>query len=240
MKRGPEAPASPTTVLVAEPHSLFRAAIGAAIDAEPDLHVVGEAADGPSAAVEMERHRPDVMILDAQLPPDDAIRTCAAVRASGIDSRILVIYETSDQNALLEAFDAGADGYVSKHESLAELLAATRSVARGEVLVPPRMIGVLLRSLIDSRRRRDRVDERFSLLSRREREVLALLVEGSNHKAIAAALWISPATARTHLQNVMRKLEVHSVLEAAALAHDYGFRDQFPNLGATSAAGGFR
>lgn len=117
---------------------------------------------------------------------------------------------------LLEVLDAGANGYLTRDAPLAELIRATRAVHGGETLVPPKMLGPLLSSLLRRKRDQDRAFERLARLTVREREVLALLAQGSDNDGIARALVISPQTARTHIQNILGKLEVHSRLEAAA------------------------
>jgi DNA-binding NarL/FixJ family response regulator len=112
---------------------------------------------------------------------------------------------------------AGASGYLTKATPLAQLIEATRAVLRGETIVPPAMLGDLLSQLIQSRERQNDVLRKLSRLTRREREVLALLVEGADNDLVAQRLVISPETARTHIQNILSKLDVHSRLEALAL-----------------------
>jgi len=109
---------------------------------------------------------------------------------------------------------------LTKESPLSELIYASRAIDRGETVVPPRMLGPLLTRLIHRRSERDDAMRRVSLLTRREREVLALLAEGADNGGIAAALVISPETARTHIQNVLNKLGVHSRLEAAAFVRE--------------------
>jgi DNA-binding NarL/FixJ family response regulator len=216
----------PTTVLVADRHSLFRAALRVAFGNEPDLCIVGEAGNGENALAEAQRLRPDVALLDADLSRLDGIATCARIKAEELRTRVLMMSDEADQGFLRQSLAAGADGYVSKGASLRELVLAVRTVALGEAFVPPNMLGTLLRGLIDRRRDADAIAERVSRLSRREREVLALMVAGRNQDGIAEALVVSRATARTHVQNVIRKLEVHSRLEARALVVEHDLLDR--------------
>jgi DNA-binding NarL/FixJ family response regulator len=127
-----------------------------------------------------------------------------------------------DDELLVRALEAGADGYVRHEGGLGEIVDGCRALGRDEAFVPPRLLAPLLRGLIVRRREEDAIAQRAANLSRREKEVFALLVAGHDQHGIAEALVISPATARTHLQNVLRKLDVHSRLEATALAirHD--------------------
>src|SRR5919106_687622 len=131
----------------------------------------------------------------------------------------VVLESESDVEVVAEARDgleAGASGYLTKESPLAELIDAARAIHRGETLIPRRMLGALLARLIRRRREQDEALRRMSKLTRREKEVLALLAGGGDNDAIAQALVISPQTARTHIQNVLGKLGVHSRLEAAA------------------------
>lgn len=205
------------TILVADGHSLFREALTAVLNAEPDLEVVGEARDGLTALTEAQIHHPDVAMLDVNLPNSDITRTISAFKQQVVSCRVLVLADEEDLSVLTDSIVAGADGYLSKESPMTELITAARGLARGEVLVPPRLLGGLLNTLLGNHRRQDQLMRMITRLTRREREVLALLAEGCDNDAIAEALVISPQTARTHIQNILSKLGVHSRLEAAAL-----------------------
>lgn len=218
----------PVRVLVADEHALFRAAIRSALEATGELLVVAESGDGIAATDELQRNGIDVALLDANLPERDGVQTCAAIRAAGLATKVIIISETADQRVLVESVRAGADGYTTKESRLADLVAAVAAVANGQACIPPEMLGTLLRDLIERRREEDAALERFSSLSKREREVVGLLVEGHDHDAIAKCLVISPETSRTHIQNAMGKLGVHSRLEATALVTEHNLLDRFP------------
>jgi DNA-binding NarL/FixJ family response regulator len=203
-------------ILVGAPHALFREALRRGLEGESELRVVGEARSGPEAVAEAERCLPHVAILDLDLPIADGARTTAMICERIPSCRVLVLGATEDHRSLIEALEAGASAYLTRESPLAELIAATRAVHRGETLVPPRMLGPLLTNLLRRRREQDRALDLIARLTPREREVLALLSEGANNQSIARALVISPQTARTHVQNILGKLAVHSRLEAAA------------------------
>ena len=209
-------------VLLADEQSLFRDAVKVVLSNEDDLIVVGEAGDGLQAVAEAERVQPDVALLDADLPNCDGIRATQQISIRVPDCRVIVFSAQEDEQILVQSLEAGASGYLSKGAPLAELIEATRAVHRGEALVPPRMLGALLRRLIVRRRERDDALKRMAKLTRREREVLALVAQGADNDVIAQALVISPETARTHIQNVLGKLGVHSRLEAAAFVTQNG------------------
>ena len=209
-------------VLLADGHSLFREALSTALAAEPDLVVVGEAPDGLEAVAEAARSEPQVAVLDADLPNGDGVRAAGLIRDRLPDCRIVLLAADEDPDVLASAVEAGASGYLTKASPLTELVEAIRSVHRGDTLVPARMLGSLLERLIRRRQEHDEAVRRLSRLTSREREVLTLLAQGGDNDSIAQTLVISPQTARTHIQNVLVKLAVHSRLEAAALAIQNG------------------
>ncbi len=218
MAGGPD----PIRILLADQQSLFREAVRTGLEGEPDLRVVGEARNGPEAVVEAERTSPDVAILDISLPITNGARTSVHIRERAPQCRVLVLGTNEDYRSLIEVLDAGASGYLTKEAPLADLISATRAVHRGDTLVPPRMLGPLLAALLRRKKEQDWAYSRISNLTRREREVLALLSEGADNEGIARALVISPQTARTHIQNILSKLSVHSRLEAAAFVTQNG------------------
>jgi DNA-binding NarL/FixJ family response regulator len=186
------------------------------LDTEDDLSVIGEARTGPEAISAVERAAADVAIVDMDLPVSDGPRTTALIRERTPRCVVLAVGSTTDPRRLLDALEAGASGYLTKEAPLAELINATRRVRQGQTVVPPTMLGPLLAMLFERKRERDRAFERIVRLTPREREVLGLLAEGADNDEIARVLVISPQTARTHIQNVLGKLSVHSRLEAAA------------------------
>jgi len=216
----------PTRLYLADEHALFRGALRVALDSQPDLEVVGESGDGRDLVEEIRRRRVDVLVVDVALPGRNGFEVCADIKNSDLAVRVLAMSDFADDKTLLLALEAGADGYVTRDGRLADMVGATRAVVRGEACVPRRMLGGLLQSLIQRRRAADEVEQRYDRLSKREKETLALLGLGHDHEAIARELVISPQTARTHIQNVLGKLAVHSRLEAAALAVEYGFTER--------------
>lgn len=203
-------------ILLADQHALFREAIRTGLESQADIQVVAETRNGPEAVAEAERTHPHVAIIDIDLPITDGIRTASLIRERAPHCRVLVLGANEDDRSLVEVLDAGASGYLTKEAPLADLIHATRAVNRGDTLVPPRMLGPLIAGLLRRKREQDHAHDRVSRLTHREREVLALLADGADNEGIARALVISPQTARTHIQNILGKLAVHSRLEAAA------------------------
>jgi DNA-binding NarL/FixJ family response regulator len=207
-----------TRVMIADEHSLFLESMRVALESEPDVEVVAQAYDTTQAVSEASRVRPDVAIVDVNLPNGDGIRATALITKAAPDCRVLVLSDDDDLTILVAALQAGAAGFLTRSAPLDCLLEATKAIQSGEPYVPPRLLGDLLSWLM---RRHEEQGEALRLaarLTRREREVLRMLARGGDNQAIAQALVISPQTARTHIQNVLGKLGVHSRLEAAAFA----------------------
>jgi DNA-binding NarL/FixJ family response regulator len=204
-------------VLIADEQSLFRQAVRSALETEEDLTVVAEAGDGLEAIEAADRFSPHIALIDTELPKVNGISATRTLRERVPGCKVLVLSNHQDQAALFDAMQAGANGYLTKAIPLAKLIEAARAVLRGETIVPPAMLGDLLSQLVQSKERQNDVLRRLSRLTRREREVLALLVEGADNDIVARRLVISPETARTHIQNILSKLDVHSRLEALAL-----------------------
>ena len=218
---------APTRVLVGDHRPVVRAALRAGLESEEGVVVVAEARSSTEAALETCRARPDVAVLDWDLPPDGGLGACAEIKTGDSRTRVLVVRESADEDSLLATVEAGADGYAEWSGGLSGLARDVRRLHVGEACIPPGMLAVLLRRLIQRGREADQAVDRFSKLSRREREILALIVEGLDNQGIARALVISPHTARTHVQNVLAKLGVHSRVEASAVAAEYGLIERF-------------
>jgi two-component system, NarL family, nitrate/nitrite response regulator NarL len=212
-------------VFVVDGQALFREAMKAVLENESDLIVVGESWGGRQAIAEAVPARPNVLLIEVESPDSEAIRTIQVIRERLPECRVIALAGEPDEATILAAFESGASGYLVKDCSLGELLNATRAVYRGEAYVPPRLLASLLAMLIKKNRRHEEALRRASRLTPREREILALLADGGDNQAIARTLIISPQTARTHVQNILSKLEVHSRLEAAAFLTQTGIRD---------------
>jgi DNA-binding NarL/FixJ family response regulator len=216
----------PIRILVAQERGLFREALRIVLDGESDLKVVGETQDGLETVEEVARTLPDVAVIGARLPKLDGIRATEMIGQRTPDCRVLVISEEDDLEILVAALEAGARGFLTWEIPLHNLIGGVHSLHRGEILVPPRMLGGLLSHLLRRRNEQEASARWLSRLTRREREVLALLADGADNERIATAMFISPHTARTHVQNLIGKLGVHSRLEAAMLFAQSGMRNE--------------
>ena len=219
-----------TRVVVAEAQSLFREALRKAFLDVPDISVVGEAGDSDSAADVIAGATPDILLVDDQIG--------WAIDRGGTDGGsppVVVLAGDEDLDSLISALEAGAAGFVAKGRPLPELIAAIRTVRAGDVAIPDRLRGPLIRRLLSQRAGgTDDISPAIAaVLSPREREVLSLLNRGVDNSTIAEALLISPQTANTHVQDTLSKLRVDTPAEAASVAHREGV---IPSPGPTTTS----
>jgi len=196
-------------VVVVDDHTLMRQGLVGLLDEDPDLVVVGQAGDASSALDIIEETRPDVVLMDVGLPGVSGLELTVRVKRIVPDIRVLVLTMYEREDYLFQALQAGASGYVLKGADIQDLLTAVRTVARGETYVYQSLTGKLVADYLS--RIEDGADRRdYDGLSRREREVLALIAEGLTTSQIADRLYVSPHTVQTHRDHVMTKLDLHS------------------------------
>ncbi|MFH8365969.1 LuxR C-terminal-related transcriptional regulator [Streptomyces sp. NPDC018031] len=248
-------------VLVVDDHRIFAESLAAALAAEQDVEVAA-AGSGPAALRCLDRGAAegrsfDVTLVDADLgaagtepavpgaratgrgaevarPAADGLSLVSAVRTAHPEARAVVLAERDDPRRAAAALQAGACGWVAKDCSLARLLTVIRGVLRDETHLPPALLTGVLRELTAARKHRTESERLVESLTPREREVLRCMVAGLGRKAVAERLYLSPHTVRTHMQNVLGKLGVHSTLAAVALARRAGVGPA--DLGASWAA----
>jgi two-component system NarL family response regulator len=208
-------------VIVADQERTFADALAARLGAEGDMEVVGAVyvrAPGPWLVA---GSLAEVIVLDGDLPGEAANRLCEELSGRDEPVGVIMLSSSSEPERIVEAIRAGAGGWVRKDESLEHLLCVIRGVARGETWLPPSETGKVLRLLLRAGARQRESERLLAALTPRERAVLACLAEGAGHREIATQLHLSVNTVRTHLQNLMAKLGVHSALEAVALTRDH-------------------
>ena len=199
------------TAVVVDEQRTFADALAIRLNSEEDLSVVAVA---QPTATTMGWHV-DIILLDVDLT--GSMRLCKATSGPPHATRVIMLSHTSEPSRIVAAIEAGARAWVRKDESVEHLLRVLRGVARGETWLPPAETGNVLSLLLNQRDRRKESDRTLALLTSRERQVLACLAEGANRNQIAERLNLTANTVRTHLQNIMAKLGVHSTLEAVAL-----------------------
>jgi two-component system response regulator NreC len=202
-------------VLIADDHAIVRAGLRALINDEPDMELVGEAAGGYEAIVLVEQTRPDVLVLDLSMPDLDGISVTNNVKPEFPGLHILILTLHEDEALLKEAIKAGATGYILKRAAEAELIAAIRTILRGELFIDPSMVRVLLG---ESRQPIAQPVTAVEDLTPREIEILKLIVEGYTNRQIGERLTISIRTVEGHRANISDKLGLHSRVELVRYA----------------------
>lgn len=214
----------PIKVLLADDERLVRSGFKVLLDLEDDITVVGEATNGAEAVELARATRPDVVLMDIRMPRLDGIRATGEIaETAGLEQvkvLILTTYDT-DEN-VFEALQAGASGFLLKDAGPAELLHAIRVIAAGDALLAPRITRRLISQFTARRRAAKSGEDRLAVLTDREREVLALVGQGMSNHEIGATLFLSPATARTHVSRIMGKLGGRDRAQLVAIAYQTG------------------
>lgn len=218
-------------VLIVDDHQLFRDGVRALFASIDGIEVVAEAASGEAAVGLVAEHRPDVVLMDVQMPGMNGIEATRAILAEDPDVGIIVVTMFEDDELVFAAMRAGARGYVLKGAGQEQLMRAVEAVAHGEALYNPRIARRMLQFFQTSRR--DLPMNAFPDLTDREREVLDLLARGLDNGTIARRLDISGKTVRNHVSNIFSKMHVTDRTQAALKAREAGFGDD-----GTGAGGG--
>lgn len=227
---------SPTiTVLLADDHSSVRAGLRLLLQTAENIEVIGEAADGQAAVQQVSALRPDVVLMDARMPGTDGIAATRKIVAE-TDSQVLMLTTFDLDEVVFGALQAGAAGFLLKSAEPADLIAAIQRVAVGDGALAPEVTRKVLQKFVDppesAREQNQGSDasgedkaaqpEQLAVLTPREREVLAALGRGLGNAQIAAELFVTEATVKTHVSSVLAKLQVTSRMQAAVISRQAG------------------
>jgi NarL family two-component system response regulator LiaR len=206
--------AAPIRVLVADDHAIVREGLRSLLETEPGMELAGEAVDGEEAVAHARAVRPDVILLDLMMPRLDGIAAIGEIKREQPDARILVLTSFAEDEKVFAAIKAGALGYLLKDSSPQELLQAIREVARGESSLHPTIARKVLRELS----RPPELPATPEPLTARELDVLRLVAQGLSNQEIAGRLALSERTARTHVSQILTKLQLANRTQAALYA----------------------
>jgi DNA-binding NarL/FixJ family response regulator len=198
---------SEITCLIVDDHEVVREGLRLSLGRAPHVRVIGEAADGETAVALAERRRPDVVIMDVRMPGMDGLEATKELLERVPDAAVLIFTAYSERSLLSRGLESGAKGYVLKEAPHETLLRAIEKVAAGEGFVDPALMPAFLTG-------RDRDD----MLTSREREILQLLADGMSNNDVAAKLFISQETVKSHVRHILAKLEADTRTHAVAIA----------------------
>jgi two-component system response regulator NreC len=208
-----------TRVVIADDHAIVRAGLRALIHADEGLDLIGEAAGGYEAIDLVEKHAPEVLVLDISMPDLDGISVTRMLKQSHPDLRILILTLHEDEALVKEAIKAGASGYILKRAAESELISAIQVIQRGDIYVDPAMLRTLLG---DPSSTPPEQSAPVETLTPRETEILKLIVEGYTNRQVGETLNISIRTVEGHRANISDKLGLHSRLELVRYARQHG------------------
>jgi len=209
-------------IVIVDDHALFRVGLKGLLERR-GIEVVGAAADGEEGMALANTHKPDVLLLDLRMPDLSGLAVLRQMIAQGFDIPVVMLTTSADEGDLSESLRSGARGYLLKDMEPDELIVALQDIVQGKIVVAPALTSVLA-DLVRHGDRRERKDELepFSSLTPREHEILCHLSEGQSNKVIARNLNISDGTVKLHVKAILRKLGVHSRVEAAVMAVEKG------------------
>ena len=209
-------------VLLVDDDALVRAGLRMILSSAEDLEVVGEVDDGARAVAAVHEHRPDVVLMDIRMPETDGITATAAVRRLDAPPQVIVLNTLQADDQVMSALRAGAAGFLLKDTPPAEIVSAIHLVASGEAMLSPSVTRTLLSHLGDAHasERRRIAAQRLAVLTDREREVAIAVGSGDSNAEVAAALFMSEATVKSHVSRLLTKLDVANRVHIAIVVHD--------------------
>lgn len=213
-----------TRVMVVDDQQMFRMGLRAILQAQDDVEVVGEAANGAEAVVAAIRLQPDVILMDVRMPELDGIEATRRITAAPTDRPVRVVMLTTFDidDYVFDALRAGASGFLLKDASADELVAAVRTVAAGEALLAPRVTRHLVEAFVAGPVTAAPRTEVLDVLTDRERDVFLLMARGRSNSEIAGDLFIAEQTVKTHVGRVLAKLQLRDRVHAVVLAYEAG------------------
>lgn len=210
-------------ILMIDDHTLFRVGLQGLLE-HRGIEVVAAVGDGEEGIRLAEQLQPDVVLLDMRMPGMDGLGVLRQLRDAGLSMPITMLTTSSNEQDLVEALRSGAQGYLIKDMQPDELVVALRDIVAGKTVVAPDLAPVLAKVVQGESITEQAVDSPFGELTPREGEILSLLAEGQSNKTIARNLGISDGTVKLHVKSILRKLGVHSRVEAAVIAVEHGMR----------------
>jgi len=216
----------PTTVFIADDQAMVRQGFGALLAAQPDISVIGDAADGRAAVDGVRRLRPDVVLMDVRMPVLDGLAATAALLSgpAKVSSKVLMLTTFDIDDYVYEALRLGASGFLLKDAPADELVRAVHVVAAGDALLAPSITARMIAEMTSRRAAPTEASPLLQALTPREREVLEHVAHGRSNAEIAGELFVSEQTVKTHVSSVLSKLRLRDRVQAVVFAFEHGVR----------------
>ena len=208
-------------VLLADDQAMVRAGFRMILESDPDISVIGEAANGEQAVDSARRLRPDVVLMDIQMPGGDGLQATRRITDDELGCRVVILTTFERDDYVFEALQAGASGFLLKNAPPEELLHAVRVVAAGDALLAPSVTRRIIEQFA-RRPARPELGAKLEALTEREREVLTQLARGRSNAELAAELFVSEGTVKTHVSSLLAKLGLRDRVQAVVLAYESG------------------
>lgn len=207
----------PITVLLAEDHTIVRKGLRSLLSQAQGIKVIGEAENGREAVKQVEKHHPDVVVMDISMPLLNGLEATRQIKKRFPKTRILILTVHDNEEYIFEIIKAGASGYIVKKAALEELLMAVQAVSKGETFFSPKVSTKIVEKLLQKTESLEQ-EQTHSSLTDREREVLQLIAEGHTNREIAEILFISVKTVEAHRSHIMEKLDLHKAADLTKYA----------------------
>ena len=209
-------------VLIADDEDLMRAGLRAVLSSDPEIELVGEAADGRAAIDQVRALSPDVVLMDVRMPGLDGIAATRELTATAPAAKVLMLTTFEEDEYIIGGLAAGAAGFLLMRTSPEELIAAIHTVASGDSLLSPSVTKRVIMEMAQAPRRDGRTRERLEVLTPREQEVLALIGRGLSNGEIATELVVEESTVKTHVKRILQKLQLRDRVHAVIVAYESG------------------
>ncbi len=206
------------TVMIADDHALMREGLKQILEMEDDIDVIAEAGDGEETMEKTLKYRPDLVLLDINMPKMNGIEVLRRYKDLGVESKVIMLTIHNDREYLYETIKIGANGYVLKDSDADSLIKAIKDVYLGKTYIQPSIASSLVEQLEEDKKENNENLMKIESLTKREYEVLTLIAEGLNNREIAERLFISEKTVKNHVSNIFRKLDVNDRIQAAIFA----------------------
>lgn len=208
-------------ICIAEDHTILRAGLRALLAAHPGVEIVAEAADGLELLRAVQKHHPDLVLLDLSMPRLHGLEAIHEIKQRHPQTKIVVLTMHDTEEYVLAALQRGAEGYVLKDNTESELMLAINAALAGKIYLSPEVSGTIVSSYLEGKKNPTHAS-RWETLTHREREILKLIAESYKNKEIAACLHMSVKTVETHRMHLMKKLDLHSAAALTAYASEKG------------------